>query len=115
MTRKNRRKYEKTSYCDSRNNNNHYLIFRNNREYIEEECPFSIGSTTIQNKHILNQMEHDRAGSKLAFYLKFLNAKPILFASENMQDLEDELFICPTCGQPTQNPGNCAFCRMITR
>jgi uncharacterized protein (TIGR00269 family) len=84
-------------------------------EYIEEECPFSIGSTTIQNKHILNQMEHDRAGSKLAFYLKFLNAKPILFASENMQDLEDELFICPTCGQPTQNPGNCAFCRMITR
>lgn len=39
MARKNRRKYEKTSYSDSRNNENNYLIFHNNREYIEEECP----------------------------------------------------------------------------
>ncbi len=86
-----------------------------NIQYIEDECPFSVGSTTIQNKHLLNQLEHDRAGSKLAFYLKFLSAKPSLFAGDKLEDPNDELLICPTCGQPTQNSGNCAFCRMVTR
>ena len=86
-----------------------------NIEYIEDECPFSAGSTTIQNKHILNQMEHDRTGTKLAFYLKFLNAKPSLFAGENYQPLNNELFVCPDCGQPTQKQGICAFCRMVAR
>jgi uncharacterized protein (TIGR00269 family) len=86
-----------------------------NIEYIEDECPFSEGSTTIHNKEVLNQLEHQRAGTKLAFYLKFLNAKKELFTDlENNKSIE-ELFACPTCRQPTPKPGNCAFCRMVTR
>ncbi len=86
-----------------------------NIEYIEDECPFSEGSTTLQNKELLNQLEHQRAGSKLAFYLKFLRAKKELFADLEDVNYLDELFSCPACGQPTPKPGNCAFCRMVTR
>ena len=86
-----------------------------NIEYIEEECPFSEGSTTIQNKELLNQLEHQRAGTKLAFYLKFLKAKKELFANCEHENYMVELFSCPTCGQPTPKPGNCTFCRMVTR
>lgn len=85
-----------------------------NIEYIEEECPFSEGSTTIQNKELLNQLEHQRAGTKLAFYLKFLNAKKELFAEFEHENYMVELFSCPTCRQPTPKPGNCTFCRMVT-
>ncbi|MBE0686179.1 MAG: adenine nucleotide alpha hydrolase family protein, partial [Anaerolineaceae bacterium] len=86
-----------------------------NIEYIEEECPFSEGSTTIQNKELLNQLEHNRAGTKLAFYLKFLNAKKELFVDLNQDKSMEELSSCQTCGQPTPKPGNCTFCRMVTR
>lgn len=86
-----------------------------NIEYIEDECPFSEGSTTNQNKEILNQLENKRAGTKLAFYLKFLNAKEELFSKREIENFKDELFPCPICGQPTPNPGMCTFCRMATR
>ena len=84
-------------------------------EYIEEECPFSEGSTTIQNKEILNQLENKRAGSKLAFYLKFLKAKQEIFPELENVNFKDELHSCPTCGQPTTKPSNCTFCRMVNR
>lgn len=86
-----------------------------NIEYITDECPFSEGSTTLQNKELLNQLEHKRAGTKLAFYLKFLNAKQELFPENKIDHFTDELFPCPNCGQPTPNPGKCTFCRMVTR
>jgi len=83
--------------------------------YIEEECPFSDGSTTIQNKELLNQLEHARAGTKLAFYLKFLKARTELFPEVDPIIETNILFSCPTCGQPTIQPGSCAFCRMVNR
>ncbi|HSM26236.1 MAG TPA: ATP-binding protein [Anaerolineaceae bacterium] len=82
-------------------------------EYIEDECPFSIGSTTIQNKEILNQLENKRSGSKLAFYLKFLNARIELFPDFDQNPSGVTLFLCPSCGQPTQREGICTFCRTI--
>lgn len=84
-------------------------------EYIEEECPFSVGSTTIQNKELLNTIENKRAGAKLAFYLKFLEAKNQLFSLENQNQPTIQLFTCPTCGQPTQKEGQCAFCRLVAK
>lgn len=86
-----------------------------NIEYIEEECPFSEGSTTIHNKELLNHLENTRAGTKLSFYLKFLNAKKELFSEINDDKIKGDLNPCPTCGQPTPKPGNCTFCRMVTR
>lgn len=83
-------------------------------DYIEDECPYSVGSTSIQHKELLNKIEHDHAGSKLAFYIKFLNAKNKLFPeSDDTKSNETPLFTCKTCSQPTTKPGDCSFCRMI--
>ena len=83
-------------------------------DYIEEECPFSVGSTTIQHKETLNLIEHNHAGTKLAFYLKFLKARTILFQdADQNENFSQALFHCETCKQPTTKPGDCSFCRVI--
>jgi tRNA-5-methyluridine54 2-sulfurtransferase len=83
-------------------------------EYIYEECPFSVGSTSIYYKQLLNQLENERPGAKLVFYLNFLEArKQGLFAAQDQGQVS--LHTCPTCGQPTTAPGDCSFCRMISK
>ncbi len=85
-------------------------------EYIEEECPFSAGSTSIQHKEILNLLEHHRPGAKLAFYVKFLKNKQNLFQNLDQDgDTNDVLYVCPSCGQPTQSEGTCSYCKTIQR
>jgi uncharacterized protein (TIGR00269 family) len=90
-------------------------------EYIYEECPHAAGSKTIYYKEILNKLEADRPGAKLNFYLTFLQAKESgLFATPPESGNEtgasgEVLHTCPTCGQPTTAPGECAFCRMVIR
>jgi len=81
-------------------------------EYIYEECPFSEGSTSIYYKELFNQIEHDRPGAKLTYYLKFLEARRKGLFSEQVE-IQQELHPCTRCGQPTSAPGECAFCRMI--
>jgi len=79
-------------------------------EYIYDECPHAVGSTTIYYKEVLNQMEEKRPGAKLQFYLSFLQAKEQgLFA---LKAADAELHPCEKCGQPTSAPGECSFCRM---
>jgi uncharacterized protein (TIGR00269 family) len=83
-------------------------------EYIYEECPFAEGSTSIYYKEVLNQLENDRPGAKLTFYLRFLEARQSgLFAER--QKMVEHLHPCPNCGQPTSAPGLCSFCRMIDK
>lgn len=91
-------------------------------EYIYDECPHADGSNTIYYKRLLNQLEQDRPGAKLSFYLTFLQAKANgLFAAPPDSGGQDgdfgaggePLHACPTCGQPTTAPGQCAFCRMV--
>jgi len=90
-----------------------YAILRG-IEYIYEECPFSVGSTSIYYKELLNRLETDRPGAKLAFYLKFLDARENgLFVQP--ADAPRPLYNCPTCGQPTQYEGKCSFCRMLEK
>jgi uncharacterized protein (TIGR00269 family) len=83
-------------------------------EYIYEECPFSVGSTSIYYKQLLNKLENERPGAKLIFYLKFLEARQDGLFATQAQELP-VLHICPTCGQPTSAPGDCSFCRMIAK
>jgi uncharacterized protein (TIGR00269 family) len=83
-------------------------------EYIYEECPFSVGSTSIYYKELLNQLENERPGAKLIFYTRFLEAKDAGLFSPPEQ-IRAELFACPTCGQPTSAGGQCSFCRMIEK
>jgi uncharacterized protein (TIGR00269 family) len=80
-------------------------------DYIYEECPFAIGSTSIHYKETLNLMENERHGVKLTFYLNFLEAKRNGIFVEK-EKIQQELHICNHCGQVTSAPGICAFCRM---
>ncbi len=83
-------------------------------EYIYEECPFSVGSTSIYYKEMLNQLENQRPGAKLTFYLRFLEAKNSgLFAQPIAVEFATHL--CQKCGQPTSAPDLCSFCRMIEK
>ena len=84
-------------------------------EYVYAECPFAEGTKSIYYKDILNQLEADRPGAKLSFYLAFLQAKQNgLFAPQADPELET-LPICPSCGQATTAPVECAFCRMLAK
>lgn len=84
-------------------------------EYIYDECPYSQGSKSLFYKEMLNRLEAERPGAKMSFYVAFLEAKERgLFAQQADPDLE-RLHSCPSCGQPTTAPGDCAFCRMLAR
>jgi tRNA(Ile)-lysidine synthase TilS/MesJ len=80
--------------------------------YVEEECPFSVGSTQLYYKGILNQMEAERSGYKLNFFANFLKAREVLFGGQVVKDIEENQS-CPGCGQPTLTGGLCSFCKMV--
>jgi uncharacterized protein (TIGR00269 family) len=83
-------------------------------EYIYEECPYAEGSTSIYYKSVLNRLENDRPGTKLNFYLRFLEAREQgLFVDR--PPAAAALHPCFQCSQPTSAPGLCAFCRMIQK
>lgn len=79
-------------------------------DYIYDECPYAVGSTTNFYKELLNQLERHSPGAKLGFYLSFLQAKKEGLFSRPGETLE--LNECQRCGQPTTAPGLCAFCRL---
>lgn len=82
--------------------------------YIEEECPHAEGSKQLYYKEIINKMEEEQPGIKLAFYVGFLNTKE-KGAFRELPEAHKELALhpCPNCGQPTTNEGLCAFCKTI--
>jgi len=84
-------------------------------EYVYEECPFAVGSKSIYYKEVLNKLEADRPGAKLAFYLSFLQAKEAGLFSPSADTAEAAIHTCPSCGQPTSSPGECTYCRMMGR
>lgn len=83
-------------------------------QYIKDECPFAVGSTSIYYKDLLNKMEFDRPGAKLNFYLSFLQAKQKGLFSPLADQKAELIHTCPHCGQPTSAPGLCVFCRMLS-
>jgi len=84
-------------------------------EYIYEECPYAVGSTTTYYKELLNQLETERPGTKLAFYVKFLEARKDGLFGKETDGPTVELYPCANCGQPTSAPGLCSFCRLMER
>ncbi len=80
--------------------------------YIEEECPYAVGSKQLYYKDLINKIEEEQPGVKLAFYVGFLNAKDKGAFRELPDAARDgNLHPCPNCGQPTTSEGLCAFCR----
>jgi uncharacterized protein (TIGR00269 family) len=82
-------------------------------EYIEDECPYAFDSSQLKNKELLNRMEEAQPGTKLRFYVGFLNArKSGLFADNDTMEEFTGGEICPICGQPTTRTDKCAFCKL---
>lgn len=81
-------------------------------EYVYDECPHAVGNRSNEIKTLLNQMEADKPGVKLTFYLSFLQAKKNgLFQETNASTMD--LHPCPTCGQLSVHEGTCTFCRLF--
>jgi uncharacterized protein (TIGR00269 family) len=83
--------------------------------YIEEECPFATGSKQLFYKDILNKLEGDHPGTKLQFYVGFLNARQEGFfgAAKEEDDEETGRNLCPQCGRPTTGKGLCSYCKIV--
>lgn len=95
---------EMTAYCLARG-----------IEYIYEECPFAEGAQSIYYKELLNQLENDRPGAKLIFYLRFLEARKSGDLFIEKSPTIAHLHPCAKCGQPTSAPDLCSFCRMMEK
>jgi len=80
-------------------------------DYIYDECPYSVGATTLYYKEMLNRLEGRSVAAKQNFYLTFLKAKDEGAAQFAERDAP-ELTPCERCGQPTSAAGLCAFCRL---
>ncbi len=88
-----------------------YAVF-NGIDYIEYECPFSEGASSIRYKEIWSQIEQQSPGSKLRFYTGFLKKiQPILREREKR---ESELRTCVICGEPSFNE-ICSVCKLKQR
>jgi tRNA(Ile)-lysidine synthase TilS/MesJ len=103
-----------------------------NIDYIQDECPFSVGARSLRLKEVLNSMENGSPGTKLHFYFSFLRAKGGVSGiwpqdrgagqasvehdsagGPCAKDSAAELAPCRICGQATTAAGLCAFCRLV--
>jgi uncharacterized protein (TIGR00269 family) len=77
-------------------------------DYVVDECPNSVGATQLTYKAILNRLEHDMPGTKLAFVKDFLRvAQPAFAVVEGETPTE-----CATCGMPSYG-ATCSFCSLV--
>lgn len=83
-------------------------------DYIYEECPYSLGATSIAHKELLAELERRSPGARQNFYLSFLKAKEEGFLDDH-QVPPARMHACERCGQPTTAPDLCAFCRLWVR
>ena len=82
--------------------------FFNGIEYIEYECPFSEGASSIEYKEILSQLEEKHPGTKLQFYTNFLKRMyPVLKQHEEKKQLKT----CVICGEPSFTD-ICSVCKL---
>ncbi len=88
---------------------NALYAFLSGIEYVEEECPFSEGASSIEYKRILSQIEEKSPGTKLRFYMDFLRRLHPLLRSEKVN-----LRPCRVCGEPT-SAEVCSVCRLRER
>jgi len=84
--------------------------------YIEEECPYSVGSKQLSYKTLLNNLEEEQPGIKLNYYVNFLKACDSGLIRRHIPEEEDGVLNrCPSCGQLTTAPGLCAFCKLFSQ
>jgi tRNA-5-methyluridine54 2-sulfurtransferase len=90
-----------------------YAVLRN-IDFVEDECPYAVGSKQLQHKEDLNRMEVQHPARKYHFYNNFLKARETgLFQLSGADQEGLEKTLCPQCGQPTTSTDLCAYCRLI--
>lgn len=83
--------------------------FLNNIDYIEYECPFAEGASSIEYKEFLAKLEEKHPGTKLQFYTNFLKKMYPILKKEEQE--EKHLTKCKICGEPSANE-ICSVCRL---
>lgn len=78
--------------------------------FVEEECPFAEGASSVEYKRLLSQIEEKSPGTKLRFYTEFIRrVHPIL-----KQEGGVPVGACSVCGEPTTSDV-CSVCRLKAR
>ena len=82
--------------------------------YYHEECPNSVGATTITNKELLNRLETGSRGSKRRFFDGFLRHREIFRVPESEPAAKTlrEMTAPPRRTEATRRHiRDCVFCR----
>ncbi|RMH08873.1 MAG: TIGR00269 family protein [Aquificota bacterium] len=95
--------------CKFTEKENALYAFARGIEYIEEECPFAEGASSIEYKTLLSKVEEGSPGTKLRFYTGFLKRLRPLLTEKKV-----ELRPCKVCGEPT-SAEVCSVCRLRER
>ncbi|HIE59875.1 MAG TPA: TIGR00269 family protein [Hydrogenothermaceae bacterium] len=86
--------------------------FLSDIDYIEYECPFAEGASSIEYKEFLAKLEEKHPGTKLQFYTNFLKRMYPILNEEKKED--KKLIKCKICGEPSTNE-ICSVCRLKQR
>jgi len=84
-----------------------YAFFRG-IDYIVEECPNSVGASQLLYKDVLNRLEAEMPGTKLAFMQEFLRVGRPAFAAQT----EGPPQSCERCGMPAFG-ALCSYCSLL--
>ncbi|MFO7153231.1 MAG: ATP-binding protein [Bacillota bacterium] len=84
-----------------------YVLF-NGIEFIHEECPHAVGSSSILYKEVLNKLEDESPGTKQRFLTGFYKKGRKCFEGYSEPAILNE---CRICGQVT-TAEICSFCRL---
>ncbi len=88
---------------------NALYAFLSGINFVEEECPFAEGASSIEYKKILSSIEEKSPGTKLRFYMDFLRKLHPLLTQEKLQ-----IKPCKLCQEPT-TAEICSLCRLRER
>ncbi len=84
-----------------------YVVL-NNLPYVKEECPFSIGASSLKIKKIMNLFEDESPSIKLSFARNlYKNIVPLLSRELKTNEIKS----CEKCGMPSRGI-ICSFCKL---
>jgi uncharacterized protein (TIGR00269 family) len=90
------------------------FAFMNGIDYITEECPKSVGATSMIYKDVLNNLESEMPGTKHYFYNGFFRHAADKFRVDEEEKENTEMHKCAVCGMESFLP-TCSFCKMLER
>lgn len=88
------------------------FAFMNGIDYITDECPKSVGATSMMYKNALNMLESDMPGTKHYFYNEFFRAAADRFRTA--EEEKPEMYKCSVCGMESFME-TCSFCTMMEK